>query len=126
MRNINRSIIILVGAALLLGAVVLLPASQPATAQYSEGDLRQLLTTLWERVLTEQANESYSNFVFSVSFDSSIAGLGNSVTFGQGLENLQLREVGTNYMCIARKFSRTTNVDCIPYTNIIKISYTER
>lgn len=126
MNSTNKVVALLVGLALMVAIVMIGGGGQNASAQYVESDLRQMLTDLWTRVLDNQSSETLSNFVFTISFESSIAGLGNSVTFGQDLTNLQLREAGENYFCIARRFSRTTNVDCIPYTNITKVSYSER
>lgn len=126
MHSSNRIVILIAGVALLAAILMLWPAEQPATAQYVEGDMRQLLTDLWNRVMENQDSETLSSFVFTISFDTSIPGLGNSVTFGQDLANLALREAGENYFCVGRRFSRTTNVDCVPYTNVTKISYAER
>ncbi|MBN2470726.1 MAG: hypothetical protein JXN59_08390 [Anaerolineae bacterium] len=127
MHSTNRVVVIFVGLALLVAAVLLVTDQQPATAQYVEGEnMQQLLINLWDQVMDNQSNDRISNFVFTVSFTTSISGLGNSVTFGQDLANLSLREAGEDYICVSRRFSRTTNVDCIPFTNITKISYSER
>lgn len=126
MNSTNRIVGLMVGLALIVAVLMLGAGQQDASAQYVESDLRQMLTDLWNQVLENQSSDTLSNFVFTISFEYSIAGLGNSVTFGQDLRNLQLREAGSNYFCIGRRFSRTTNVDCIPYTNITKVSYSER
>jgi len=124
-----RAIVILVGVLIVGAALALialgLPLS-PAAAQATPGSIAELLNGLWERVMQEQTSAMTSNFVFTVAFDTSISGLGNSVTFGQGLDSLQLQEAGEDYFCVARRFSRTTNVDCVPYTNVVKVSYSER
>jgi len=124
-----RPIVILVGVLIVGAALALiapgLPAS-PAAAQATPGGIAELLNDLWERVMQEQTSATTSNFVFTVAFDTSISGLGNSITFGQGLDSLQLQEAGEDYFCVARRFSRTTNVDCVPYTNVVKVSYSER
>jgi len=124
-----RAIVILVGVLIVGAALALiapgLPAS-PAAAQATPGGIAELLNDLWERVMQEQTSATTSNFVFTVAFDTSISGLGNSITFGQGLDSLQLQEAGEDYFCVARRFSRTTNVDCVPYTNVVKVSYSER
>lgn len=124
-----RPIVILVGVLIVGAALALiapgLPAS-PAAAQATPGGIAELLNGLWERVMQEQTSATTSNFVFTVAFDTSISGLGNSITFGQGLDSLQLQEAGEDYFCVARRFSRTTNVDCVPYTNVVKVSYSER
>lgn len=124
-----RTIVIFVGLLLLAAALVVivpgLPASR-AAAQPAPSGIAELMGQLWERVLQEQTTSTTSGFVFTVAFNTSISGLGNSVTFGQGLDTLRLQEAGEDYFCVARRFSRTTNVDCIPYTNVVKLSYSER
>lgn len=127
MHSTNKIVVAIVGIALLAAVLLLATDQQPVTAQYVEGEnMQQLLGNLWDQVMDNQSNDRVSNFVFTVSFTTSISGLGNSVTFGQDLANLSLREAGEDYICISRRFSRTTNVDCIPFTNITKISYSER
>ncbi len=127
MHSTNKIVVAIAGIALLVAVILLATEQQPVTAQYVEGEnMQQLLSNLWDQVMDNQSNDRVSNFVFTVSFTTSISGLGNSVTFGQDLANLSLREAGEDYICISRRFSRTTNVDCIPFTNITKISYSER
>lgn len=127
MHSTNRIVVAIVGIALLAAILLLASDQQPVTAQFVEGEnMQQLLLNLWDQVMDNQSNDRISSFVFTVSFNTSIAGLGNSVTFGQDLANLTLREAGADYICVSRRFSRTTNVDCIPFTNITKISYSER
>lgn len=124
-----RTIMILVGLLLLTAALAVIAPSllaSRAVAQPAPGGIAELMEQLWERVLQEQTNNTSSSFVFTVAFNTSISGLGNSVTFGQGLDTLRLQEAGEDYFCVARRFSRTTNVDCIPYTNVVKVSYSER
>ncbi len=124
-----RILMILVAILCLGAALVVISVGTPASraaAQPAPGGIAELMAQLWERVLQEQTNTTTSNFVFTVAFQSSISGLGNSVTFGQGLDTLRLQEAGEDYFCVARRFSRTTNVDCIPYTNVVKVSFSER
>lgn len=98
-----------------------LTAAQEATDQ----TFADLLSELWSQVLAAQTSESSSNFVFTVEFQESISGLGNSVTLGQGLNTLRLERINADHFCISRVFSRSLNVDCIPYTNINKVSFRE-
>ncbi len=98
-----------------------LTAAQEATDQ----TFADLLSELWGRVLAAQTSESSSNFVFTVEFQESISGLGNSVTLGQGLNTLRLERINADHFCISRVFSRSLNVDCIPYANINKVSFRE-
>ncbi len=127
MRSINKVLVVLIGVGMLVAGLLLVTDQQPAAAQYVEGEnMQHLLINLWDQVMDNQSNDRVSSFVFTVSFTTSISGLGNSVTFGQDLANLSLREAGADYICVSRRFSRTTNVDCIPFTNITKISYSER
>ncbi len=127
MNRASRVVVSIFGVAVLL-AIVALSAGEPApaTAQLAGSDMRQLLNDLWDRTLSDLSGETISNFTFTVTFKTSISGLGNSVTFGQNLNSLELREAGADYFCTARKFSRNTNVDCIPFENVSTISFTER
>jgi hypothetical protein len=124
----NRIPLVLAVILLTLGVGLAIPSitATEVTAQVEERDMGDLLTNLWDRVLENQSNENTSEFVFTIAFNQSIPGLGSSVTFGQGLETLRLQEAGENYFCVARLFSRTTNTDCMPYTNVTKVSYSER
>lgn len=96
-----------------------LTAAQEATDQ----TFADLLSELWSQVLAAQTSASSSNFVFTVEFQESISGLGNSITLGQGLNTLRIERINADHFCISRVFSRSLNVDCIPYANINKVSF---
>jgi hypothetical protein len=98
-------------------------AQSPAQAQPAQDDLAALLDELWNRVLTEQTSATTSDFTFTISFHQSISGTGNSVTFGQGLNSLRLDRVGADFFCLSRAFSRNLNIECIPFSNISRVSY---
>ena len=85
-----------------------------------------LLDELWNRTLAEQTNATTSSFMFTVAFADSISGgIGDRLTFGQGLNNQQLSRIGADYFCVSRTFSRTVNVDCIPFNMVSHITYQE-
>lgn len=107
-----------IGVALFVAA-----AQSPAQAQPAQDDMAALLDELWNRVLAEQTSATTSGFTFTISFNQSISGTGNSVTFGQGVNNLQLSRIGADYFCLSRAFSRTLNFECIAFNNINRISY---
>jgi len=95
----------------------------PAQAQSAQDDMAALLDELWNRVLAEQTSSTTSAFNFTVSFNQSVAGTGNSVTFGQGINSLQVSRIGADYFCFTRAFSRNLNVECIAFSNVSRISY---
>ena len=109
----------------LLDVATRFPAQAAPQAQTVQEGMASLLDELWNRVLTEQSSATTSDFTFSITFNTSISGTGNSVTFGQGLNNLQISRIGADHFCISRAFSRTLNVDCIPFSNISRIAYQE-
>ena len=112
--------IMVIGIALLFGLLITQPN---VSAQDSPDTFEHLLNDLWEQVLSEQTGEASSDFTFSIEYKESISGLGNSTTLGQSLNTLNINRIGENYFCLSRAFSRTVNVDCIPFDNILKISY---
>jgi hypothetical protein len=127
MNRVNKAVLGIIGLVLLLAVLALWSGeARPVTAQLAGSDMRQLLSDLWERTQSELSTATTSNFVFAITFKTSISGLGNSITFGQNLGTLELQEAGTDYFCVARKFSRNTNVDCVPYENVSTIAYTVR
>jgi len=108
----------------LVAAFVL--TSQPAVeAQINPDSTGQLLVDLWDRVTAEQTSATSSSFNFTINFNQSLSGVGSGVTLGQSLNSLQISRIGQDYFCLSRVFSRTSNIDCIPFANIKSISYQE-
>ena len=122
---VTGTIVLVVG--LLIGSNLLsspIAAAEPGL-QTSSTTLSDLLNSLWTRVIEEQTSDTSSDFSFTISFNNSLSGIGGSVTLGQGLNNLQITEIGADYFCLARVFSRASNIDCVPFSNINKLSYQE-
>lgn len=106
-----------------MAVLALVLDTAPATAQLTDDDLSTLLVEMWERTLNEQASQDSSSFVFTITFDKPVTGLGGSITMGQELSRRTIERVGDDYFCIARAFSQSKNVDCATFANVTTISY---
>lgn len=110
---------------LALLVVFVLTTRPAAVAQNNPDSTGQFLTELWDRVTTQQTGATSSSFVFTINFNQSLSGIGGTVTLGQNLNSLQISRIGQDYFCLSRAFSRTSNIDCVPFANIKSISYQE-
>jgi hypothetical protein len=117
---------VIVGLGLSIIALILITLSLPAepvTAQADNLDMAGRVSALWNRVLEEQTSANGSTFSFTVTFNDSISGIGNSITLGQSLNTTTIDSIGTDHLCFSRVFSRAANIDCVPFSNISKITY---
>ncbi len=109
----------------LIALAVLLAGQVQPPARATEDTLSALVGDLWDRVLEERTSDTSSDFTFTIEFNQSVAGIGSSVTMGQGLNTQRIDRVGADYFCLSRVFSRDLVNDCIPLSNITKINYRE-
>lgn len=108
---------------IVVGALLAVQTLTPARA--TDETLSTLISDLWNRVLEARTGETSSAFTFTIEFEQGVAGVGSSVTLGQGLNNQQIAQIGADYFCLSRVFSRSLVNDCIPFSNIIKINFRE-
>ncbi|GEM_PF-4525107 len=112
-------------AALILFAAAILgwQLHQASAQEVTDTTMSRLLGDLWTQVLAGQTSETSSEFTFTLVFQQSISGLGSSITFGQDLRNARVESIGEDHICVARVFTQTRNIDCIPFSNVVQISY---